>query len=62
MTAAISFLDREDEVGFAIAAALEVHVPGMEKAEVEDLLHKAHDICPYSWAIRDKVDVKLSVA
>ena len=62
VTAAISFLDREDKVGFAIDAALEAHVPGMEKAEVEALMQKAHDICPYSWAIRDKVDVKLSAA
>lgn len=62
ITANISFLDREDEVGFAIAAALEAHVPGMEQNEVEELMQKAHDICPYSWAIRDKVDVKFSVA
>lgn len=62
VTAAISFVDREDEVGFAIAAALEAHVPGMDKAEAEELMAKAHDICPYSWAIRDKVDVELTVA
>lgn len=62
MTAAVSFVDREDNVGFAIAAALEAHVPGMDKAEVEALMHKAHDICPYSWAIKQVVDVKFSVA
>jgi osmotically inducible protein OsmC len=62
MTAAISFIDREDNLGFAIAAALEAHVPGMDRAEVEALMHKAHDICPYSWAIKQTVDVKFSVA
>lgn len=62
VTAAISFLDREDDVGFGIAAALEAKVPGMDKGEVEALMQTAHDICPYSWAIRDKVDVKLSAA
>ena len=52
----------EDDVGFGIAVALEAHVPGMEQHEVEALMQKTHDICPYSWAIRDKVDVKFSVA
>jgi Ohr subfamily peroxiredoxin len=61
VTAAISFVDREDNTGFAIAAALEGHVPGMDRADVESLMHKAHDICPYSWAIKQTVDVKFSV-
>lgn len=62
VTAAVSFVDREDNLGFAIAAALEAHVPGMNKGKVEALMHKAHDICPYSWAIKQTVDVRFSVA
>lgn len=59
VTAKVSFLDREDEVGFGIAATLEAKVPGMEAHEVEELMQKAHDICPYSWAIRDTAEVTL---
>lgn len=60
ITAHVSFVDREDEVGFAIAVALEGSVPGMDKAKVEEFMRLAHDVCAYSWAIRATVDVKLS--
>ncbi|RUT30188.1 organic hydroperoxide resistance protein [Arsenicitalea aurantiaca] len=62
VTATIGFVDREDGVGFSIAAALEAKVPGLEASEVEALMAKAHDVCPYSHAIRQAVDVKLSAA
>ncbi len=58
MTAHVSFLDREDGVGFAIAVTLEGHVPGMPDTKVLELMTAAHDICPYSWAIRHTVDVQ----
>ena len=58
MTAHVSFVDREDGVGFAIAVTLEGHVPGMDSAKVGELMTAAHDICPYSWAIRQTVKVE----
>jgi osmotically inducible protein OsmC len=62
VTAAVSFADREDNVGFAIVAALSAKVPGMEKAEVEALMKSAHDICPYSNLIRFPHEVELTAA
>jgi osmotically inducible protein OsmC len=59
VTADISFADREDNVGFAIVAKLTAKVPGMDKAAVEDLMRRAHDICPYSNLIRFPHDVEL---
>ncbi len=62
--AAVSFGENANEgaKGFNIAVELKVTLPGFDKAQVEDLVHKAHEVCPYSNATRGNVDVKLSVA
>ena len=62
VTATISFADREDGVGYGIVPALSVHIPGMDKAQAEDLIHKAHAICPYSNLITQAHEVQLSAA
>jgi osmotically inducible protein OsmC len=61
VTAAVSFVDREDNVGFTMQVALEAHVPGWEKADVESTMTAAHDICPISHLIRNKHEVAFSV-
>lgn len=53
---------REDGGGFGITAALTITAPGVEKAVLEDLVQKAHIVCPYSNAIHKSIDVKLTVA
>lgn len=50
-----------DDGGFGLTVSLAVSVPGMDKAEAEALVAKAHHICPYSHATRGSLDVKLSV-
>ncbi|MFG1395533.1 organic hydroperoxide resistance protein [Roseixanthobacter pseudopolyaromaticivorans] len=50
------------EGGFGITAALKISLPGIERAQAEDLVAKAHQICPYSNATRNNVDVGLEVA
>ncbi len=50
------------EGGFGITANLTVHLPGMDHAQAEALVHKAHQVCPYSNATRGNVDVGLTVA
>lgn len=50
------------EGGFGLTASLQANLPGMDKAVAEDLLQKAHQVCPYSNATRGNIDVKLSVA
>ena len=49
------------EGGFGIGVELAVSLPGVEKEAAEDLVHKAHQVCPYSNATRNNVDVKLTV-
>ncbi len=49
------------EGGFGITADLEVSLPGVDRAEAEKLVAAAHQICPYSNATRNNVDVGLTV-
>ncbi|HXM54287.1 MAG TPA: organic hydroperoxide resistance protein [Candidatus Dormibacteraeota bacterium] len=47
---------------FNIKVELQVHLPSIpDQAAAEDLVAKAHQVCPYSNATRDNVDVTLSV-
>ena len=49
------------EGGFGLAIALSVAVPGVPKTEAEALVAKAHQVCPYSNATRNNIDVKITV-
>jgi Ohr subfamily peroxiredoxin len=62
VTAEIGIGPRDDGTGFGISAALTVAVPGLDRAKAEDLVAKAHVVCPYSHAIKNTIDVKLTVA
>lgn len=48
--------------GFSVDVALEIHIPEMDKAAAEKLVHEAHEVCPYSNATRGNIDVTLTVA
>jgi osmotically inducible protein OsmC len=48
--------------GFELTVALDVELPGVDPATAEDLVAKAHAVCPYSNATRGNVDVELKVA
>lgn len=50
------------EGGFGITAALEISLPGIEREAAEDLVARAHMVCPYSNATRGNVDVTLTIA
>jgi Ohr subfamily peroxiredoxin len=47
--------------GFGIAVELKVSAPGVDHAVLEDLIQKAHIVCPYSNATRNNIVVKLAV-
>lgn len=49
------------EGGFGITVALEIAMPGVARDAAEALVAKAHQVCPYSNATRNNVDVKLTV-
>lgn len=47
--------------GFGLAAELAVNIPRVSLEEAQSLTEKAHEICPYSNATRNNMEVKLSV-
>ena len=47
--------------GFGIEAELRIQAPGVPKDQVQQLVEKAHIVCPYSNATRGNIDVKLVV-
>lgn len=47
--------------GFGIEAELRISIPGMDRAQAEALVAKAHQVCPYSNATRGNIDVTLTV-
>lgn len=59
ITAQVGF-GKDPEGGFAINAHLIGYLPGMEQGAADDLMNKAHQVCPYSKATRGNIDVKLS--
>ena len=61
VSAEVSFTDREDGEGFWIQAALKASIPGMDKAKAEDIVKRAHVICPYSEVSRKGFKVDLQV-
>ncbi len=61
VTAKIS-IGQLDSGGFGLAAELAVNVPGVSLQEAQSLVEKAHEVCPYSNATRNNMDVKLTVS
>ena len=47
--------------GFGIEVKLDISVPGMDRAAAQDLINKAHVVCPYSNATRGNIDVTLNL-
>lgn len=52
----------KDDTSFHIGVRLTLNAPDLDKAQAQDLLHKAHEVCPYSKATRGNVEVTLAVA
>lgn len=57
VTANVSIGPREDE-GFGLAVKLNVSLPGLDKAVAEDLVARAHKVCPYSHATKGNISVE----
>jgi osmotically inducible protein OsmC len=60
VTAEVS-IGKLENGGFGLAVVLHVTVPGVVKEKAEELVTKAHQVCPYSNATRGNVDVQLVV-
>ncbi len=48
--------------GFGIEVQMTVKVPGMERAQAQAIVDKAHQVCPYSNATRGNIDVTITLA
>lgn len=48
--------------GFTLGVELEVSLPNVDEVTARRIIDRAHELCPYSNAIRGNVDVELSVA
>jgi Ohr subfamily peroxiredoxin len=62
VTSTVGIGPRDDGTRFGLQVALEIKIPGLDRAQAQDLVDKAHVVCPYSHATRGNIDVKLSVA
>lgn len=49
------------EGGFGITADLSIHLPGFSKEDAKKLVETAHQVCPYSNATRNNVNVGLKI-
>jgi len=55
-------IGQTDDGNFQFECELTAKAPGVDKAQLEELVKTAHTVCPYSRAIKGNVPVKLSVA
>lgn len=61
VTAAVGIGPRDDGQGFGIKVDLTIALPGVDKKIAEDLVQKAHIVCPYSHATKGNIEVSLTV-
>ncbi|RLJ61199.1 Ohr subfamily peroxiredoxin [Lacinutrix venerupis] len=59
VTAIIGFC--KDDEGFCLEATLDCYIPGVDLKTGEDLVEKAHEVCPFSKATRDNINVTLNL-
>lgn len=50
-----------DEQLPTLGMTLHANLPGLDQAQAEELVEKAHQTCPYSRATRGNIDVQLAV-
>lgn len=62
VTANVGIGPRDDGQGFGLDVALTIDLPGIERSIAEDLVARAHIVCPYSHATRGSLDVRLGLA
>lgn len=60
VTAKVS-IGQTENGGFGLAVELDVNIPGVSLEEAQKLTEQAHQVCPYSNATRNNIEVKLAV-
>lgn len=54
-------LGKTEEDELQLAVVLDSYIPGVDVETGEKLINEAHEICPYSRATRDNIDVTLNL-
>lgn len=54
-------LGKTDKGNLQLAVILDSYIPGVDVKKGEKLVNEAHEICPYSRATRDNIDVTLNL-
>lgn len=49
------------EKGFKLAVVLQAQISGLSQDEAQALVERAHQVCPYSNAVRGNIEVTLKV-
>ncbi|MGD9692518.1 MAG: organic hydroperoxide resistance protein [Phycisphaerales bacterium] len=47
--------------GYQLSGRLNVSLPGIDRAVAQELADQAHQICPYSKAVRNNIDVEINL-
>ncbi|ASN19398.1 organic hydroperoxide resistance protein [Arthrobacter sp. YN] len=61
VAAKIHFGALTDSEGYGLAAELEIALPALDRTTAEELMTRAHQICPYSNATRGNMAVDLKL-
>lgn len=61
VTASVGVGPRDDGRGFGLDVTLEINLPVLERRVAEDLIARAHVVCPYSEATRGNLNVRLAL-
>jgi lipoyl-dependent peroxiredoxin len=62
VTATVGIGPRETGEQLALSVELMIDLPDIDRDVAQNLVRRAHDICPYSAAVRGNLDVRLRVA
>lgn len=54
-------LGKTEQGDLQLEVTLEITLPHLDRVEAEALANKAHEVCPYSRATRNNIDVTLAV-
>lgn len=59
VTAHVSLGQADDGSGYGLGGKIEVAIPGLPLAKVQELADAAHAVCPYSKATRGNIEVEV---
>lgn len=59
--ATIALVGDKDHGGVKLSAKLEVSILGLDDETKKVYVHKAHQFCPYSKAVKDSIEVEIVV-